>query len=241
MIFISLIAHVACLFLVKVEVPGRGQFPKRAREVVLLPTEETPRTKQEDVDRAMAWMSWRDPSAVAMPPTELQRPDVLYDSRLPYQPGRLELRKRREKEFPALPSPVTIEVSSPVDQLQNEAQLLLDSPRASAMVINEVKLAELPDTSVYLHGELRDRELLQSPSPGVWKGRQSLRLTFIRLAVSSEGVVQHVFLERSSGDSKADRHAMEVFHRWRFAPGSKGLQWTMAEVHWKQESLRKQK
>jgi TonB family protein len=91
-------------------------------------------------------------------------------------------------------------------------------------------------STVRVEGELASRELVQQPELPVVASGSALRRTRVRIAVTPDGRVQYVTLERSCGNESVDAQALELARQLRFVPSRSAdplaLEWTTLRFNW---------
>ncbi|MFH1067699.1 MAG: TonB family protein [bacterium] len=230
LIFFALLAHVSAFFLFKSETSYLKPVQTFQPRVMLMRSVET-----SVGGMTSGWVDLLDPSMIALPLAQLADEGFKKDVS--------RLQKIWPVKFPSsllVPASVqTAHLFVTLGELTKRAAASISLPRAKPMPVPIETPPPLSGTAVQFFGGLTKREAVKREPLPQPESPLALRPSVLRLAVDEQGVVAHVFLDESSGDSAIDLQAVKNLRNWRFAPLTKKteptadkLQWGRATVFW---------
>lgn len=201
-IFISLVAHVAMFFVIKVPIlPGLRQA--KAPLSVVLWTSEASRGTLGFAEESL--MSVRDPRLSILPPETIDR---MFARRLPT----LQV---PEEEQPG-EAPVTEWLPSHLASYAERVPVVGGSWQPGPMAVDVESPPPLSGTTFTVDGPLGNRPVLRRPVLGRPQVDSPLGVTVIGVQVNPEGLVEALWVETSSGDFQVDRAGLGAVRAMSF-------------------------
>ena len=216
-IALSFAAHALCFYLFRISYPpAGGLLPPPARVQIISDATEEGRA-------LLRWIEAEDPALASTTQRPAGQKTVALPS-LEHVPSYLS----REPELKKLP-PLEVDLTPPSARPPAPVRSLR-SPAPKSPPVTPTSIVFGPELEALGEVSTPDKRFAASLAGSPANAQ-------FRIAVSADGVVRHVFLSRSSGDSALDEQARQYLIRSRFAgkpnrADSSDLTWSIAMLDW---------
>jgi hypothetical protein len=208
----SLFCHALAFYLFQIVYPPPVAVAPPPAQVTLLDTMHAPH------EALLQWIDAEDPARIFLPEPILPRGLM----EMPYRPSYSDV------------------VIAPQPALEFARDISLPPPTSS--VRKRQSSAAKPiagsGTIVRFDNELSRRAITQTPDLSVTPADSVLEPSRYLVGVNSDGAVQFVFLQKSSGNSAADVSGERQLQQTKFSTSGTDLEWGWATVYWGIEAYR---
>jgi TonB family protein len=222
-LFVSLLGHLAAFFIFQIQ-PVDARTPlERPHRLTWISASSV--QGGEMVSDPFAWIRWRDPSAIALPQSNVPDPPPLEE----------EGWSRSRRALPPLAPFNPLETNQPGREfLLGSVLESIRHPEVEEMPLAMEAPPKLSGTVVVLRRTLENRNVIRKVELPRPETRESLRSTIYFLEVMPSGLVLNVRIDQSCGNTEIDQLGLEKLRQWRFAPepGMEDSVWGRVDVFW---------